>query len=436
MPHEEEEGRGSEETSESADEEEGEETDGDSEVSTLEASEEQEEPPPPPRAPPDAWPNSCTIRREWAWRRKGSTNAWSGDGTPPSVIAKLPGEKDRPCRREEERQHLSRVSVESEEAASHLVRETALPQTAYLRFRTAEDNRQHADVGRAEREALLTLKEERAASWIAQGRAQVNEGLLRQKRSRRLRNELVRRRNHQARELRVETEVKEQELAERQEQVRDEMRKRVLEASALDARLDEVEDNAAEEVRKEATRSRAELAKAAADVRERHQAKRRDAVKELRGLAERAHCEMSGSLEAIARQRGQEKREEARQLSLARSKMEMDYLGRARFNRERAMSTRERARAAMAEAHEERRKAASKERSHSVLIIDEKVRTREVRILAAHKREVCNIYQARFASRAAAAEYERSPLKDVYHGRARCKGRGSASTNGRDAVAV
>ena len=154
----------------------------------------------------------------------------------------------------------------------------------------------------------------------------------------------------------------------------------MLEASALDARLDAVEDKAAEEVRKEATRSRAELAKAAADVRERHQAKRRDAVKEIRGLAERAQCELSGSLVAMARQRGQEKREEARQLSLARTKLEVDYLGRARFNRERAMSTRERARAAMAEAHEERKKAASKERSHSVLVLDEKVRTQEVRV--------------------------------------------------------
>ena len=52
-------------------------------------------------------------------------------------------------------------------------------QVAYLRFREAEENRQHADVARAEREALKLLREEQSAAVIAQGRERVAERLAR-----------------------------------------------------------------------------------------------------------------------------------------------------------------------------------------------------------------------------------------------------------------
>ena len=70
------------------------------------------------------------------------------------------------------------------------------------------------------------------------------------------------------------------------------------------------------------------------------------------------------------------------------------------------MATRERARAAVAEAAEERRKAASRERSNNYLAHDEKNR-----ILNENKQEVRTIYKARFASREAFHEYEASSWK-------------------------
>ena len=113
-----------------------------------------------------------------------------------------------------------------------LLRETPLPQVAYLRFREAEENRQHADVARAEREALKLLREEQSAAVIAQGRERVAERLARQNTTRKLREKMIKRRSKEVRKLRDETQAGNEKIAERQNSYREEVRKRVAEQSA------------------------------------------------------------------------------------------------------------------------------------------------------------------------------------------------------------
>lgn len=213
----------------------------------------------------------------------------------------------------------------------------------------------------------------------------------------------------------------------------------------LDARLDAQEGKTDEAERREGARARAEAAQAVGHVRSQQLERRRQMAKEIRTLAmEKATAEMyaaglvaaataaasteqppssplqlkdgtaaigaavSGSLVAMARQRGDQQRDEAKQLTLERSKRELGYIERAKANRERALATRERARAAVAEALATRKRGANKERSNDHLVDDEKAR-----ILAANKKEVSTIYRARFASREAATEYEGSPWKGL-----------------------
>ena len=290
---------------------------------------------------------------------------------------------------------------------SHLERETPLPQSAYLRFRVAEDNHALAELARAEREALLLLKEERSASHEALGRERVQERIDSKKRSRKLRKELVRERAKTVRALRDAEKSAEQLLTERESKYYEEMRKRVLEASALDAKLDASEEKDQESARKAGTQRKQEVARQIAETRQHQFQRRRGIVQEIRGEAEKASAEHE-ALIVTARQRGEVKREEAKEWSLERNKRDETYIEKAKANRERARATRERARAAMAEHLEMRKKSAAKERANDQLVTDEKAR-----ILAANRKEVANIYKARFATRNAASEYENSTWRNL-----------------------
>lgn len=109
---------------------------------------------------------------------------------------------------------------------------------------------------------------------------------------------------------------------------------------------------------------------------------------------------------AIATRRAEQKREEAKVWSADRRRGELGYLERARANRERAMATRQAARASVAEALATRKRAATKERANNYLVTEEKAR-----ILKNNRVEAATIYRARYATRTAAAEFNSSPWK-------------------------
>lgn len=345
---------------------------------------------------------SMQKRQPHMRRRSGILSGSRDETIAPSLAEKLSVQAARRQRVATESAIAAGRDLElrqAQETQSWLERDTPLPQTAYLRYRVAEDNRQLAELGRAEREALGALKGEQSAAWMAQGRERVQEGLERQKRSRKLRKELMRRRGRTVRQLRDEEKSSEQLLLERDTKYYHEMRKRVLEASALDSKLDTSEEREQAATRRAGTKRKEELTKEVAAVRHHDLERRRDMAKEIRGLTERASAEHV-SLVALARQRGEVKREAAKQRNVERLKRDLTYIERAKANRERAMATRERARVALAEALETRKKGATKERGNDYMVAEEKSR-----ILCANRKEVAQIYKSRFASRGAAAEY-------------------------------
>lgn len=161
-------------------------------------------------------------------RRRGSSVAAGTRSVNISPSAADKAAEEEKARRELEIRNEMELMSAGSAVSTHLERASPLPQTAYLRFRVAEDNRQLAELGRAERSALLILKEEQTSAWISQGHERYQERLLREKRSRKLRKQLIRRRGRTVRELREAEESDEKLIEERRHVFHDEMRKRVL----------------------------------------------------------------------------------------------------------------------------------------------------------------------------------------------------------------
>ena len=103
-------------------------------------------------------------------------------------------------------------------------------------------------------------------------------------------------------------------LAERRRLLHEEVKKRVLEATALDAKLDAAEEQSHAQERKEGAKQRAVVARAVEAAREEQLERRRCMAKEIRSLAERASVDVPASVVALAQQRGQEKRDAAKQV--------------------------------------------------------------------------------------------------------------------------
>lgn len=162
------------------------------------------------------------------------------------------------------------------------LRDSPVPHTAYLRFQVVEGRRQLANECRQQREALMVEKVAQEAEWMASGRERVAERLSRQKATRKLQDKLRRRRCEAGQALRTEHAKSRELLHTRQEELRREMRERVQEANARDARLDAAELAVDERERSDGLRQRIELERHAEEVRSRQRAVNKEIVGQIR----------------------------------------------------------------------------------------------------------------------------------------------------------
>lgn len=167
-------------------------------------------------------------------------------------------------------------------------RESALPLTRIAKFGVADENRRLAEQGRMEKEERLRLREEEAALRLQKAHdskmraTETNErAKLHRDMTRQMNASLVR----QIRETESEWQH-EREMA--FDGFRDEARKKVLMANALDARLDAQEAAVDAEERRIASIERAELMRQVEDVRETNLLEKRDKAMQVRESTTRA----------------------------------------------------------------------------------------------------------------------------------------------------
>jgi hypothetical protein len=367
----------------------------------------------------------------WSKRRMPTLNPSGEEQIPPSELARMI-EEERLRREEEERQRKlmeAAMKEASGEAAAdepaevaeisynslEELRESQLPQKAYVRYRVAEENRQFADQGRALSGELLSIKEEQEAAWASYGRERVLERNEGQRRTRKLRQELLRQRSREVQSARGHAVAARKLLAERQHQQREALSRRCASAPAdrqhHEARLEEA--HARE--RQDGARRRDEVAKAVLEVRLRLRTDNQMRVLRSRNppSAKEHTWHQSSSTSSLSgptpRRRAQEKREASRVLGAERERREVSYVERAHANRERAFATRAAAKAAVSQTLLNRKKMAAKERANAQLVAAEKAR-----IITSNKQDVAAIYRARYASHDQAVEFESSPWRSIY----------------------
>jgi hypothetical protein len=287
-------------------------------------------------------------------------------------------------------------------------RDSSLLQGSYMRYLVVEENWQHAERARADKEELLYRKEENAATWSAAGKARAQERSLRQQQSRKIRKEMEERSRRQAREARKELEASRRLLQRQKDLAQKEMRERVRQSSSLLARLDAVEEASAEQQRKEGAAARAEVASAVAAMRLRLRSDKQQVVAHVRSsFAFGSTAELTDRVVDAAARRADKVRKAERAWKRAQSRGEQSFLEQAREKRAVVVAQRGQARAAVADALEDRKMAADDLRNIKHLVAKEAMRQQgpqreAIGAIAA------DVYRARFASKEAADAYDHS----------------------------
>ena len=276
-------------------------------------------------------------------------------------------------------------------ALTLLERDTDVWRASFLRFEVEQQNKSIASHLREEQVLLRQQKADQERLWLAEGQALSRERRQRQKRLRKIQNEVRKHNRASVRSVR-NAEAKGLEAAEaRDREYREVARMRVLEANELDSRLDAAEEAQDAREREEGTRLRLSLAAALTRTRSEILAEKREVVNETQAArtgpaSARAAC--------FSPRRGQEKRDESKQWAQQRAENEDEYLHQATANRLKAERQRALTRKSMMQLMKFRKKEAVKERANDYLVKDEKAR-----ILTSNRKEVAAVYARRFASK-------------------------------------
>ena len=272
-----------------------------------------------------------------------------------------------------------------------LQRDTDVPRASFLRFAVEQENKEIAKQLREQRLQLRQIRIEQERQWLDEGRAASADRQKRQKRLRKLQKEVHKNNRSLVRDLRDDLARREQEKEAKTTTFREAARIRVLEASALDARLDAAEEEQDARERKEGTRVRLAVAAAFTRTRAEILAEKRQLVEEVQAARV---LPLSARATHFTPERGQTKRDEAKIWAQQRDANEAEYLANAHANRAKAEAQRRFTQKSMMALLKQRKKNVKHERANDHAVKDEKAR-----ILAANRREVAAIYSKRFASK-------------------------------------
>ena len=304
----------------------------------------------------------------------------------------------------EMRQRLSKIRSKTNDGDGHiggelfeaaenslLERDTDVWRANFLKFEVEMGNKETSRQIRDAKVFLHQRREENAKQWRAEGQVHARERQQRQKRLRKLANEVRKLNRTKVRSVHEENAKLQLASEERNRRLRDAARMRVLEASQLDSRLDAAEAALQAREREEGTKQRLHVARAVVSTRNQILEGKRTAVSTVQSarpgaLSARSACFSPG--------RGQDKREASKAWARQRQENEEGYLSEARSNRAKAEGQRSLTRKALWALLKVRRKHAIHERANDGLVKEEKAR-----ILASNRQEVALIYKKRFASK-------------------------------------
>jgi len=265
----------------------------------------------------------------------------------------------------------------------------AIPVGTYTKFEVSLERRMLADQAREEKEERDRLRREREEEFLRNAvevRNKLNAGDEEFKAMNHEREEVVK---AHGRAVREDKRAGRETIKELNQRYFEEARQRVVEASALDRKLDKVEAKADAKEREVATRERNELIEAIKMRREKDLDNKRAQAKTVR-------AETSGAVEQVTKAQHAARASEAEEVrklrsgewQTSRTQRTEAYVGKAKQKAEARERERKHAKALWDAAQKERKAAARAEKGNNHLVTEEKER-----ILQANQKERAEVYK-------------------------------------------
>jgi len=291
-------------------------------------------------------------------------------------------------------------------------RESALPLTRIAKFGVADENRRLAEQGRMEKEERLRLREQEAAERLNKAHESKANALATNERAK-LHKDMTRQMNQTLVRSIRETEAEwqnERHLA--FNNFRDEARKKVLIANALDARLDAQEEAVDAEERRIATRDRKELMREVEEVRQANLLAKRENATNVRETTTKAVAQALDETAIKKRLAAEAKRNDSRQWAREKAVNGYELVVRAKAGKKAAELTQRKLKESKDLMTNERKAFVMRDKKERM--IDYTVAQDKAKQLQNNRDSVEKRYRSKFANSDEAMQWETAPLRRWY----------------------
>ena len=224
-------------------------------------------------------------------------------------------------------------------------RESALPLTRIAKFSVADENSRLAAQGRLEKEARLRQREQDEQNRLSKALTSQAE-VMRSRELAKLHQDLTKEKNQNlVRSIRATEAEWQVEREQANEGFRNEARKRVLIANALDARLDAQEEAVDAQERAEGTAMRQEVMRQVEETREKNLLQNRENAVSMRTSTERAVAEATSAAMLAKKKQADAKRRDAEELKVEKEHLRQVQMTRASVGKQAVRAGHEIARA-------------------------------------------------------------------------------------------
>jgi len=291
-------------------------------------------------------------------------------------------------------------------------RESALPLTRIAKFGVADENRRLAEQGRMEKEERQRAREAEAALRLEKAHASKDRAKLSNERAK-LHRDMTQQMNHALVQQIRETEHEwqhEREMA--FHGFRDDARKRVLVANALDARLDAQEAAVDAEERRIATLGREDLMRQLEDVRDTTLLEKRGTAIAVRETTTKSLAAAQEDAAAAKKMAAAAKRADSYQWQQEKERNRLAQVARASIGKQAADATRVNLKKSAEQMTTERKAFVMREKKERM--VDYTVAQEKAKQLASNREQVERRYRSKFANATESQQWETIPLRRWY----------------------
>lgn len=291
-------------------------------------------------------------------------------------------------------------------------RESALPLTRIAKFAVADENSRLATQGRIEREERLRQREELQQQRLSKAQAN-RDAILATNARAKLHQDLTREKNQNlVRSIRATEAEWQVEREQAHEGFREEARKRVLIANALDARLDAQEAAVDQEERKQGTMMRIEVKRQVEEVRQQMLMENQHVAALSKAQTEAAVLDAAKQVAIRKKLAGQVTRQDSIAWKAERDQINGLYAIRADVGKSAAQTTRELKNKNMDEMYREKKRSVTRDKKERA--IDFAVAEEKAKQLQAKRDFVERKYRSQFAAQDEAEKWNTVPLRRFF----------------------